>query len=87
MGLGKGGIEEARLEDFIVSGLMDFNDVAYDDNADMLYDLASQVVRHFGIYLSEDDTRKVLRLHQREVARFIHAQMQTTTGKSQWNMR
>ena len=76
VGLGKGGIEEARLEDFIVSGLMDFNDVAYDDNADMLYDLASQVVRHFGIYLSEDDTRKVLRLHQREVARFIHAQMQ-----------
>jgi type III restriction enzyme len=76
VGLGKGGIEEVRLEDYIVSGLVDFDDIAYDDHADLLYDLAGQTVRHFGNYLSEDDTRKVLRLHQREIARFIHAQMQ-----------
>ncbi len=76
LGLGKGGIEEKRLEDFIVSGLIDFDDISYDDHADMLYDLASQTVQHFLKYLSEDDTRKVLRLHQREIARFIHSQMQ-----------
>jgi type III restriction enzyme len=76
VGLGKGGIEEARLEDYIVSGLVDFDDIAYDDHADLLYDLAGQTVQHFHNYLSEDDTRKVLRLHQREIARFIHAQMQ-----------
>jgi type III restriction enzyme len=76
VGLGKGGIEEARLEDYIVSGLVDFDDIAYDDHADLLYDLAGQTVRHFRNYLSQDDTRKVLRLHQREIARFIHAQMQ-----------
>ncbi|MGH9429048.1 MAG: DUF1016 N-terminal domain-containing protein [Terriglobia bacterium] len=28
------------------------------------------------LYLSEDDMRRVLRLHQRDIARFIHAQMQ-----------
>ena len=76
LGLGKGGIEETRLEDYIVSGLVDFDDVAYDDHADLLYDLAGQTVQHFRRYLSEDDTRKVLRLHQREIARFVHAQMQ-----------
>ena len=76
LGLGKGGIEEARIEDYIVSGLVDFNDVAYDEHADLLYDLAGQVVQHFRGYLSEDDTKKVLRLHQRDIARFIHAQMQ-----------
>lgn len=76
LGLGKGGIEESRLEDYIVSGLVDFDDVSYDDNADLLYDLATQAVQHFQSYLSEEDTRKVLRLHQREIARFIHAQMQ-----------
>ncbi len=76
LGLGKGGIEEARLEDYIVSGLVDFDDVAYDDHADLLYDLAGQTVKHFLAYLSEEDTRKVLRLHQRDIARFIHAQMQ-----------
>jgi type III restriction enzyme len=74
--LGRGGIEEARLEDYVVSGLVDFDDVAYDVHADLLYDLAAQTVRHFQGYLSEDDTRKVLRCYQRDIARFIHAQMQ-----------
>jgi type III restriction enzyme len=75
VGLGEGGVEEKRLEDYIVSGLMDFDDVSYGDHADMLYDLAGQAVRHFLGYLSREDTRKVLRLNQREIARFIHAQM------------
>jgi type III restriction enzyme len=76
LGLGRGGIEESRLEDYVVAGLMDFDDISYDDHADLLYDLAGQIVLHFRTYLSEDDTRKVLRFHQRELARFIHVQMQ-----------
>ena len=74
--LGGGGIEEQRLEDNVVSGLVDFDDVSYDHHADLLYDLATQTVKHFQTYLSTDATRKVLRYHQREIARFIHAQMQ-----------
>jgi type III restriction enzyme len=76
LALGGGGIEEARLEDYVVSGLMDFDDIAYDDHADLLYDLAGQTVRHFQTYLSEEETGKVLRCYQRDIARFIHAQMQ-----------
>ena len=75
IGLGKSGIEEERLEDYIVSGLVDFNDVAYDEHAEMLYDLAGQTLNHFLSYLSEDDVRKVLRIHQKDIARFIHSQM------------
>jgi type III restriction enzyme len=75
LGVWKGSAEEARLEDYIVSGLVGFDDVAYDEHADLLYDLAGQTVQHFCRYLSEDDVRKVLRLHQRELARFVHAQM------------
>ncbi len=74
--LGKGSSEEARLEDYVVSGLVDFDDISYDDHADLLYDLAGQTVKHFLGYLSEDEARKVLRCHQRDIARFIHAQMQ-----------
>lgn len=74
--LGRGSHDEPRLEDYVVSGLVDFDDVSYDDHADLLYDLAAQTVRHFQAYLSEDDTRKVLRCYQRDIARFIHAQMQ-----------
>ena len=76
IGLGHGGIEESRLEDYIVSGLVDFDDIAYDDHADLLYDLAGQVIEHLLNYLAEGDARRVLRLHQREIARFVHAQMQ-----------
>lgn len=76
VGLGRGSIDEQRLEDYVVSGLIDFDDVAYDEHADLLYDLAEQVVSHLCSYLSADDARKVLRLHQREIARFVHAQMQ-----------
>ncbi|HTU48390.1 MAG TPA: DEAD/DEAH box helicase family protein [Bryobacteraceae bacterium] len=74
--VGGGGIEERRLEDYVVSGLVDFDDVSYDAHADFLYELASRTVKHFLTYLSEDETRKVLRFNQRDIARFIHAQMQ-----------
>jgi type III restriction enzyme len=76
VGLGEGGIEEKRLEDYVVRGLVDFDDVAYDNHAELLYRLAEQTIAHFLSYLSEDETRRVLRFHEREVARFIHAQMQ-----------
>lgn len=76
VGLGRGSVDEQRLEDYVVSGLIDFDDIAYDEHADLLYDLAEQVVAHLRGYLSADDARKVLRLHQREIARFVHAQMQ-----------
>ncbi len=71
-----GSAEESRLEDYVVSGLIDFDDISYDDHAELLYELAEQTVNHFRTYLSEDDVRRVLRLYQREIARFIHTQMQ-----------
>lgn len=76
LGLGKGGIQEQRLDDYVVSSLIDFDDVAYDGHADLLYELAGQVTEHLRSYLSEDETSKVMRLHQKEIGRFVHAQMQ-----------
>ena len=76
LALGRGEADEARLEDYVVSGLIDFDDISYDDHADLLYDLASQTVNHFRGYLSEEDTRKVLRCYQKPIAKYIHSQMQ-----------
>ena len=56
--MGSGGIEEKRLEDYVVSGLVDFDDVSYDDHADLLYDLAAQTVTHFQTYLPETRHRR-----------------------------
>lgn len=76
IGLSQGNLLEDRLEDYVVSGLIDFPDIAYDEHADLLYELAGQVVRHLLTYLSEKDAGQVLALHQREIARAVHAQMQ-----------
>jgi type III restriction enzyme len=78
LGVGPGGIQEDQLEDYVVSGLIDFDDIAYDDHADLLYDLAGQVVDHLReLPRTEEEIPKILRVYQREIARFVHAQMQT----------
>ena len=76
LGVGAAGIQEDRLEKYIVNSLIDFDDIAYDDHADLLYDLATQVIQHFRQQQHDnDDLHKILRVHQRDLARFIHAQM------------
>ncbi|MBZ5555569.1 MAG: DEAD/DEAH box helicase family protein [Acidobacteriia bacterium] len=67
---------EQRLEDYIVRGLVDFDDISYDDHADLIYNVAGQMVAHLKSYLAEDDVRNVLIYHQRQIGDFIHAQMQ-----------
>ncbi len=72
-----GGAAEERLEDYVVRGLIDFDDVSYDEQADLLYSLASQVVVHLRSYLKDgDEVRNVLIFHQRQIATLVHAQMQ-----------
>jgi len=69
------GLKEARLEDYIVHALVDFDDIDYFTHADLLYDLAGQLVQHLLGYLSEDEARNVLDRDRRLIAREIHAQM------------
>ena len=74
---GSSGILESRLENYVVSGLVDFDEISYDAHSDLLFDLAQQVVKHLRGYLSdENEIRKVLSCYQRDIARFVHIQMQ-----------
>ncbi len=53
------------FEDYLVRGLMDFNDICYDDHATLLYKLAAQVLAHLRSYLkNEDEVLNVLQYHQ-----------------------
>lgn len=70
------GFREMRMENYVVGGLVDFDDISYDANADLLYELATQTVKHFKSYLPEEEVWQVLHHHQKEIARFIHGQMQ-----------
>ena len=68
-------LEEVQLENYIVKNLVNFDDICYDENADLLYDLAGQVISYFLTYLSSEDTQKVLFYYQIEIANFVHNQM------------
>ena len=69
------GMKEKRPEDYIVFSLMDFDDIDYFTQADLLYDLAGQMVAHLRAYLSEEEVLSVLDKERRLIAREIHAQM------------
>lgn len=72
-----GGIEEARLEDYVVSALLSFDDVDYDATADLLYKLAGQLVAHLRGYLNDENAvRNVLIYFQSRLGPLVHAQME-----------
>jgi type III restriction enzyme len=76
----EGGYEEERLEDYIVRGLIDFDDINYDEQADLLYDLSSQFIARLRSYLQQEPKIKnVLTFHQRRICSLIHEQMQKHT--------
>jgi type III restriction enzyme len=68
-------LKEKRPEDYIVHALVDFDDIEYETHAELLYDLAGQMVRHFQSYLAEDETINVLGHHRQIIAEEIHVQM------------
>ncbi len=70
-------IWEARPENYLVNHLRLYDDVSYDTHAEVLYDLAGQVVAHARGYLAnEDAVDNVLHYHGRRLAELVHTQMQ-----------
>jgi len=73
---GDGVVLEKNLEDYIVRGLIDKDDISYDEHAELLYKLAGQMVRHLQSYLqTPDDVLNVLQFYQNQLVTLIHAQM------------
>lgn len=68
--------DEARLEDSIVAALIDFDDISYDDHADLIYKLAGQMVAYVSSYLAKpEDVKNAVQFHRRKFADLIHSQM------------
>ena len=83
------GPTASRLEDYIVTRLIDFPEVDYDAHAEILYDLAEQAVNstrnRFGG--DEDQTRRVIRGHAKAIAESIFSQMKQNMWREQTNYR
>jgi type III restriction enzyme len=70
-------LTEERLENYIVRNLVDFDDISYDEHADILYKLSGQLVAKLRSYLeSDDEILNVIQFNQRQFASHIHSQMQ-----------
>ncbi len=68
---------EERLENYLVRGLIDYDDISYDEHAALLYKLAGQLIAKLRTYLHDDDEiRNVLLYCNDQYVRLIHAQMQ-----------
>ncbi len=68
---------EERIDDYLVRGLIDYNDISYDHDATLLYKLSGQLIAKLRTYLTEDeDVRNVLLAFNQQYVRLIHAQMQ-----------
>ncbi|GAK52434.1 type III restriction enzyme, res subunit, putative [Candidatus Moduliflexus flocculans] len=75
-------VSEKRPEDYLVRQLIDFPDISYDAHADLLYELAGQMIRHLESYLAHDDMLNVAAYYQKPLAQLIHAQMQAHRWES-----
>lgn len=67
---------EDRLEDYIVRELINYDDIDYDEHADLIYELSGQAVAHFKGYLkTEDELHNILGNHGKTIAENIYQQM------------
>ena len=72
-----GGNIELMVENYLVRALVNYDDISYDQTADLLYKLSGQMVAHLRSYLATDeDVQNVVEYHQRTLAEIIHTQMQ-----------
>ncbi|NRT58026.1 DEAD/DEAH box helicase family protein [Sphaerotilus uruguayifluvii] len=70
------GVKEQRFEDYIVKKLIDFDDIDYFTQSELLYDLAGQAVAHYKAQnYSEAELHEVFDTYGAELARLIRAEM------------
>lgn len=67
---------ESQLENYIVRELINYDDVSYDEHAELIYELSGQAVAHFRTYLETDDElHNILSNYGKTIAENIHQQM------------
>ncbi len=70
------GMTEVRPADYLVHGLMDYNDVDYERDKVLLYKLSDQVVQHLrSSHLDDQGVVNVLQYYRRQLVDEIHRQL------------
>lgn len=73
--IGKGRIVVDTSEKIIVNELINFSEIDYDEQADLLFKLATQAIKKFQSYLADDDIMNVVQYHKQDIGRYIYFQL------------
>lgn len=75
IGEGDSGNYEPIKENYILKKLFDYDDISYDENAELLYDLAKQAVECLSAVNDEKDVENILKNQGDAIARSVHVQL------------
>jgi len=70
-----GGIVRDIPINILVNELINYPDIDYDQNSDLLYKLANQATERLGNGRSDEDLRNITLYHKREIAKYIYTQL------------
>lgn len=73
--IGKYGIYGDKPENLILNELVNFPEIDYDSQADLLQKLVGQAMGQLQSYLDEEKSLNVVRYHKRDIAALIYSQM------------
>jgi type III restriction enzyme len=69
-------VHEELLENYLIRHLVDFPEIDYDSQSELLFKLSQQMVQRLRGYLAgEDEVESVLLVHGKDMARFMFEQM------------
>ena len=71
----KGRVKYDSMEDIIVSELIEFPEIDYDNCSKLLFKLVRQAIKKLKSYLNEHDAENVIVTKKKEIAKFIYIQM------------
>lgn len=71
------GVIRDLNEDIIVNELVNYPEIDYDREADLLYKLTKQAIDKLGNGRSEEELRNIVLYHKREIGQYIYAQLQS----------
>ncbi len=70
------GVERDTPENILVNELINYPEVDYDRESELLYKLAKQAITKLGNARSEEDLENIVLYHKREIGKYIYAQLQ-----------
>jgi len=73
--IGKYGISADKPESLILNELINFSEIDYDSQSELLQKLVGQAISRFSSYLNEEEFINVVKYHKREIANLIFSQM------------